>query len=113
MRCPCHSGEEYEECCKLYHEGEGAPTPEKLMRSRYSAYALGLIDYILLTQTNKRDRKEIEAFCLATEFRDLKIMKVEPRHVTFHATLFQNGQDVSFTERSLFEKEQGRWIYSS
>ena len=37
------------DCCGLYHSGQPAPDAESLMRSRYSAYALGLIDYLLAT----------------------------------------------------------------
>ena len=40
MDCPCGSGE-YETCCGAFHDGAVAPTAEALMRSRYSAYALG------------------------------------------------------------------------
>ena len=111
MSCPCHSGEEYEKCCKPYHEGAAPPTPEKLMRSRYSAYALSLADYILKTQRERAEKSDIEAFCKVTDFKDLKILKVEPTHVTFHATLFQGDHDVSFTERSLFEEKEGFWTY--
>lgn len=51
--CPCGSGQTCLDCCGLWHtglrEGRHAPTPEALMRSRYSAYVLGLIDYLLAT----------------------------------------------------------------
>lgn len=46
--CPCGSGEAYAECCGRYHAGpETAPTAEALMRSRFSAFALGERDYLL------------------------------------------------------------------
>jgi len=51
--CPCDSGKTYADCCGPWHaglvQGVHAPTPEALMRSRYSAYGLGLIDYLLAT----------------------------------------------------------------
>lgn len=47
--CPCESGKPYSQCCEVYHAGNPAPTAEALMRSRYSAYALGLEDYLLKT----------------------------------------------------------------
>ncbi|MEO8855681.1 MAG: YchJ family metal-binding protein, partial [Burkholderiaceae bacterium] len=51
--CPCDSGARYIDCCGPWHsglsEGVHAPTPEALMRSRYSAYGLGLVDYLLDT----------------------------------------------------------------
>jgi SEC-C motif domain protein len=48
--CTCGSGLPYRECCQPYHLGrELAPTAEALMRSRYSAYTKGLVDYIVET----------------------------------------------------------------
>src|SRR5690554_327348 len=47
-RCPCLSGSPYGECCARFHAGDAAaPTAERLMRSRYSAYAVGDVDYLL------------------------------------------------------------------
>jgi SEC-C motif-containing protein len=49
-RCPCLSGAVYGECCGPFHRGEAlAPTAERLMRSRYSAYVLGDAAYLLAT----------------------------------------------------------------
>lgn len=46
-RCPCQSGETYGECCGPFHAGAAfAPTAERLMRSRYSAYVIGDADYL-------------------------------------------------------------------
>src|SRR5687767_14256836 len=55
--CPCRASEPgltaYSACCQRWHagleSGMHAPTPEALMRSRYSAYVVGLIDYLLST----------------------------------------------------------------
>ena len=50
--CPCGLDAAYEACCGRYHGGPLqllAPTPEALMRSRYSAYTLGLREYVLDT----------------------------------------------------------------
>ncbi|WP_020077213.1 YchJ family metal-binding protein [Cryocola sp. 340MFSha3.1] len=46
-RCPCLSGETYDACCGPLHRGEPAPTAERLMRSRFSAFALGDAAYLL------------------------------------------------------------------
>ncbi|MET1042537.1 MAG: YchJ family protein [Microbacteriaceae bacterium] len=49
-RCPCLSGESYGECCGPFHRGDAvAPTALRLMRSRYSAFAVGDADYLLQT----------------------------------------------------------------
>jgi SEC-C motif domain protein len=44
-------------CCGVFHLGNFAPTAEALMRSRYSAYVLGLEEYLL--QTWHRDTRPI------------------------------------------------------
>ena len=113
LLCPCHSGKPYTECCAPYHDGEAAPTPLALMRSRYSAYALNHIDYILQTGTQKEaSRKGLERFCKETSFNGLEILETTDDTVTFKAILEQNGHDASFIEKSLFKKINDRWIYS-
>jgi len=47
--CPCGSGIALDDCCGKWHQGQPAPSAERLMRSRYSAYTLGLIDYLVAT----------------------------------------------------------------
>lgn len=94
------------------------------MRSRYSAYALGLISYISETthpaskqwRTDKaRWEEEIRVFSASTVFKGLEILDVSegPAYatVTFRAELEQGGRDVSFTEKSSFERVEGKWFY--
>lgn len=46
-RCPCSSGLPYDECCGPLHRGERtAGTAEQLMRSRFSAFAVGDAGYL-------------------------------------------------------------------
>ena len=48
--CPCGSGATYVACCGPLHIGSTtAATAEQLMRSRYSAFAVGDADYLLAT----------------------------------------------------------------
>lgn len=124
MKCPCHSGKEYNECCQKFHEGELPENALELMRSRYSAYALGKIEYIIeTTHPDHPDkqllesvlREQISYFCKNTAFQDLQILHFEfgqmLSYVTFHAKLHQKGKDISFTEKSTFEKKGNRWLY--
>lgn len=91
------------------------------MRSRYSGYALGIIDYILETSRAAPDgpeaRAAIAGFCKTTQFTQLEVLASKEEDskaiVVFIAHLLQGGQDVTFTERSSFQKEQGRWYYTS
>lgn len=127
MKCPCHSGKSYQECCSLYHEGFKLPeSSEKLMRSRYSAYALGLSNYIIATthpanpayeQNRDTWKKGIEEFSKNITFAGLTIEATEDKNnegtVTFYARLLESGKDVSFREKSQFEKVNGKWLYKS
>jgi SEC-C motif-containing protein len=122
--CPCHSHLSYELCCKKFHEGTLPATALELMRSRYSAYALGLINYIIQT-THKENpsygsnytlwKKELKAFCKETLFKNLEILQVAQEgslaFVTFIATLIQEAREFSFTEKSCFKKEGKTWLY--
>ncbi|AAT89465.1 zinc-binding protein [Leifsonia xyli subsp. xyli] len=47
LHCPCTSGERYDACCGPLHAGSPSPTAERLMRSRFSAFALGDGGYLL------------------------------------------------------------------
>ena len=59
--CPCGSGLPFENCCEPYLLGrKPAPTAESLMRARYSAYALGSIDYLFKT-SGPKIRKDFDA----------------------------------------------------
>ena len=45
--CPCRSGRPFDSCCGPFLSGAAvAPTAEALMRSRYTAFATGVIDYL-------------------------------------------------------------------
>lgn len=98
----------------------------KLMRSRFSAYALDLCDYIVATtdpenplyQTNTEEwLKDLHRFSQNTRFDSLKVSVFEDgdeqAFVTFTAFLRQGDQDISFTEKSTFRKVNGRWLYSA
>lgn len=120
--CPCCSDIEYDQCCKPFHEGRLPEKALQLMRSRYSAYALNLPDYIMATthpsnqhySKNKLTwRKNLAEFSKNTSFDKLEIHNYTDSTVTFTAHLTQNGKDATFTEKSLFEKIDQRWLYVS
>lgn len=54
-RCPCGTGNTYGDCCGKFHaafargQGSTAPTPEALMRSRFTAFAISDAAYLLAT----------------------------------------------------------------
>lgn len=122
--CPCGSGKHYYQCCGPLHKGEQATDALTLMRSRYSAYATGNVDYIMATThpenvnfTMDADtwRKDIEGFTQGTTFDGLTVLGSsndgDEATVTFRAHLSQNGLDCSFSEKSRFQQVDGRWLY--
>ena len=125
--CPCHSKRPYTNCCQPIHRGEKRPSPTQLMRARYAAYALGKVRFIQNTERSDppllpkeliERRRSLKRFCQNTQFLGLQILDEAmlgdgQAAVTFHATLLRDGQDASFTEKSLFELRNGRWVYVS
>lgn len=123
--CPCWSGLSYKHCCQPYHLGQSPFNALVLMRSRYSAYALGLAEYIIKTthpehpDSKKKlfERKqEILAFSKNTLFTNLTILFFEEHGleaiVIFTAGLSTlDNKDCSFTEKSYFEKIGEQWFY--
>lgn len=122
--CPCGSGKIYSDCCKPYHEGKLPEDALALMKSRYSAYALCLPEYIIQTthpahpdfQKDKNKwKRDILFFSQNTQFENLIVHDFTPgnevAYVTFTAQLSQKGQNTSFTEKSRFEKVGYRWLY--
>ena len=92
------------------------------MRSRYSAYSLNLVAYIMKTTYPDGPRynpdpaawkRDIELFSQNTRFARLQILGAQGDMVTFRATLFEGQQDVSFTEISVFRQHNGHWKYYS
>jgi len=96
------------------------------MRSRYSAYALGLADYIIATTDPDGPawipdaagwRRDILAFTQGSEFLALSVGASDAQGdvgwVTFHAEITQGGSDASFGETSRFTRLDGRWCYHS
>lgn len=124
--CPCCSGKEYAQCCKIFHLGTLPSNALDLMRSRYCAYALDLPDYIVNTthpgspqyMENKFSwKRKISQFSRNSSFLKLEVLDFKEREtlasVTFIAHISQEGQDATFTEKSYFEKVREKWLYRS
>lgn len=74
--CPCGSGVTYAECCGLFHSGAAIPpTALALMRSRYSAFAIGDEPY-LLASWHPTTRPASVKLDPAVEWRRLQIRAV-------------------------------------
>ena len=112
--CPCNSGKDYSACCGPYHNGEAAPTPEALMRSRYSAFALENAEYLLATW-HKDYRPQTLEFAADTRWTGLDILGAgsdgDTGRVHFIATFNEAGEWLLLEEKSRFERLDGRWYY--
>lgn len=124
--CPCGSGVRYAACCQSFHDREARPpTPEALMRSRYSGFALGKGAYLYDTLAKDHpDRQHApeDAERVVTSlsrmkdkqrFLGLTIVHAAGAEVLFVAKIFEQGRDVSFAELSEFVKEEDGWKYAS
>src|SRR5687768_641544 len=58
--CPCGSSLAYPDCCGRWHAGAPAPSPEALMRSRYSAFVQLNSQYLLDTWHPRTRPRTIE-----------------------------------------------------
>lgn len=92
------------------------------MRSRYSAYVLGLIDYLqqstLPAQQAGLDLEGIRAWSLGSTWLGLEVESSEligaqPEHafVTFTARWHDVQGEHSHRERSAFVQREGRWYF--
>uniref|UniRef100_A0A942SZ46 UPF0225 protein KHB02_13215 n=1 Tax=Neobacillus citreus TaxID=2833578 RepID=A0A942SZ46_9BACI len=116
-RCPCLSGNPYGECCGPLHAGAAAPTAERLMRSRFTAFALGLPDYLLQTW-HPTTRPSSLTLDPSQRWQRLDIVSASSGGpfdargtVTFRAWWRSDGERGVLEETSTFVREGGRWSY--
>ena len=121
MECPCGSGIAYEACCGAIHDGKRtAQTPLELMKSRYSAYALGngryLVDTAVPENRYEADVALIEEHSRHTRWLSLQIISSsesgDEGMVEFKAFYEENGGIKVLHEKSRFIKSDGRWLYA-
>lgn len=121
MTCPCGSTYDYLACCgKFIEAGELPDTPSQLMRSRYTAYSKGYIDYIVNTMQgsalNNFDKNRAKQWALSVQWLGLRIIQTKQvSHqlgmVEFVATYQENGYKKFIHENSEFHRVDGRWYY--
>ncbi|HBP28166.1 zinc chelation protein SecC [Advenella sp. S44] len=117
--CPCGSSASYESCCQRWHHGALrllAPDAQTLMRSRYSAFVLDELDYLLDTWHSSTRPASLEPNAPGTKWLGLDVrrhMLQDNDHATveFVARFRQNGRASRQHEISRFVREDGRWFY--
>ena len=121
--CPCGTGKDYSECCEPYISGrQNAPTAEALMRSRYSAYAVHAIDYIMETcdedSKNQINYKETKDWSEKSQWLGLKILSTDKGGpldtegaVEFEAVYERDRLKDIHHEQARFIKKNDKWFY--
>jgi SEC-C motif-containing protein len=117
--CPCGSGLAYAGCCGRFHAGAlrlQAPSAEALMRSRYSAYVLGLHEYLLATwhpstRPDVLDPHSPGLRWLGLDVRGHTLQDADHATVDFVARSKLGGRAQRMHELSRFVREAGRWFY--
>lgn len=116
--CPCTSGDPYGACCGPIHRGAlPAPTAERLMRSRFSAFARGDVAHLLRTWHPSTRPDELELDPAVRWFR-LTIVRTVlggPADATgvveFEAAYRHDGERGTQREASRFARHGGSWVY--
>ena len=121
--CPCCSGKSFSDCCgPLLSREKIAATPEQLMRSRYAAYTVGDIDYVMETMRGKAakesDEESMREWSRTAIWQGLEIVDAPTiandateGEVEFIARYHSENKDHVLRERSQFVKKDGAWFY--
>lgn len=116
ITCPCGSGKSYSDCCELLHKGKTADSAESLMRSRFSAFAFQLEDYLRASwhPETRPDDIQLEP---STQWKRLEIISAnndtQQGQVHFKAYYQEKNEWHLLEETSKFLFENGHWFYHS
>jgi len=120
--CPCRTPADampYGDCCARYHAGPLqllAPTAEALMRSRYSAFVMDHLDYLLATWHASTRPMRLDPNPAGLKWLGLAVRRhtaIDADHATveFVARSKLGGRAERLHEHSRFVREDGRWFY--
>jgi SEC-C motif-containing protein len=116
--CPCRPDRDYADCCGRLHAGVAADSAQALMRSRYSAYVRGDVDYLLATWHPDTRPAALDLGDVAqTRWLGLEVKRhamtgADSAIVEFVARYRVGGAPaVRLHEVSRFVREGGRWYY--
>lgn len=117
-RCPCRSGRAFGACCAPLLAGrEDARTALDLMRSRYTAYALGDAGYVVSTW-HPSTRPAALTLDPETTWRSLHIVDTvdggpdDAAGVVEFVARYRDGNGAGLlAERSRFIRDGGAWRY--
>jgi len=112
--CPCQvlqkNPKTYADCCQPLHEGAPAPSCERLMRSRYSAFVLGLSEYVENTW-HASTRPDDLALEPDSQWVKLDIISSSKKQVHFRAYFKDENGGYSVLDETSDFVFQDRWLY--
>lgn len=119
--CPCCSNINFNDCCAPILGGSPAPTPEALVRSRYTAFVKKKLDFVERTHAPevRADFNMAEAARLAdeVEWDNLRIhsSKIygDLAEVEYVVSFRKEQKPIKGATASKFRKENGEWLYVS
>ena len=120
--CPCGGvpeGVSLDSCCGPFLAGEVWPaTPEQLMRSRYTAYAVGGRDHLFRTwhPATRPSEVEVDGSLRWTGLDVVSVSGDDVQGTIEFAAHWTSGegrlrQRGAVRERSTFTRRAGRWMY--
>ncbi|XBH20321.1 YchJ family metal-binding protein [Jonesiaceae bacterium BS-20] len=116
-QCPCGTGQDLQTCCGPILGGHPAPTAVALMRSRYTAFALGDVAYLgrsWHSSTAPADL-DIDPDQIWTRLRILDTARGQETDttgtVTFRAHYKVGTERGALSETSRFVRQDGHWFY--
>lgn len=122
--CPCGSKLPLADCCKPVHLNHAHAThPEQLMRARYTAHVLGLVDFVVKTyhpsceaeQHRDAIAESVNLTWLGLDVINSEIATDGQGFVEFQAGYQEEGNEYVLQERSRFIQEQVNgepcWFY--
>lgn len=121
MSCYCGSGQMFALCCEpVVTSKQQALSCEVLMRSRYTAYCLKQVDYLIATHfplPAAEEAKQIAAFAESVHFTGLQILSESQQDnkgkVHFIASYLHGNNFCRLEEESDFICLEGKWYYTS
>ncbi|MCP3871706.1 MAG: YchJ family protein [Desulfobacteraceae bacterium] len=120
--CYCGHHKKYEKCCYPFLSCKLKPeTPEQLMRSRYSAFCIKDIEYLIATQhpsmRQHNERDVLTQIVQNTQWLGLKVLKTRDGKISHgfgfveFIAFYKNIEIEQLHENSKFVYEDQQWYY--
>jgi len=116
--CPCGSARNLQDCCQPFLQAKRLPaSAEALMRSRYTAYVLNDVAYLLATWHPDTCPESLDldqaspSQWLGLAIKRYSQIDADHAEVEFVARYKIDGRGFRMQETSRFVRIEGRWLY--